>query len=342
MKKEIKIKAAILEKLNSPLVIRELELTELKIGQVVVKVIVSGICGSQLHEINGNKGNGKFLPHLMGHEGCGLVEEIGPGVTKVKPGDKVVMHWRPGLGIESDFPKYNLNGKDFSSGKVNTLTEKAIVSENRITVVPPDTNAEFAALLGCSLTTALGLIDNESNLRFGERVAVVGCGGVGLNVLTAARLRGAGEIHAVDTATAKNELCLKHGATFFHANVAELPSGIDLVIDTTGIPEVISEIFLKLSNKGRILLLGQPNPGRSLVFPEALRLFDGAGLSIRASQGGSTVPQEDIPRYLELFKLKLLSIDRLITHRFPLVNINLAFETLKSGTAGRIMINMEM
>ena len=319
--------------------VREVDLTELKIGQVLVKVIVSGICGSQIHEITGNKGNGKFLPHLMGHEGCGLVEQIGPGVTKVKPGDKVVMHWRPGLGIESDFPRYNLDGKDFSSGKVNTLTEKAIVSENRLTAVPTDTNPEFAALLGCSLTTALGLIDNESNLRFGERVAVVGCGGVGLNVITAARLRGAGEIYAVDTATAKNELCLEHGATFFHANVAELPSGIDLVIDTTGVPEVISEIFLKLSNKGRILLLGQPTPGQSLVFPEALRLFNGTGLSIRASQGGSTVPQEDIPRYLELLKLGLISIDKLITHRFNLVDVNLAFETLKSGTAGRIMIN---
>jgi len=321
-------------------VVREVDLTELKIGQVLVKVIVSGICGSQIHEITGNKGNGKFLPHLMGHEGCGLVEQIGPGVTKVKPGDKVVMHWRPGLGIESDFPRYNLDGKDFSSGKVNTLTEKAIVSENRLTAVPTDTNPEFAALLGCSLTTALGLIDNESNLRFGERVAVVGCGGVGLNVITAARLRGAGEIYAVDTATAKNELCLEHGATFFHANVAELPSGIDLVIDTTGVPEVISEIFLKLSNKGRILLLGQPTPGQSLVFPEALRLFNGTGLSIRASQGGSTVPQEDIPRYLELLKLGLISIDKLITHRFNLVDVNLAFETLKSGTAGRIMINI--
>ena len=339
LKKEIKIKAAILEKLNSPLAIRELDLTELSVGQVLVKVIVSGICGSQLHEINGNKGNVKFLPHLMGHEGCGLVEEIGPGVSKVKPGDKVVMHWRPGLGIEADFPKYNLDGKIFSSGKVNTLTEKAIVSENRLTVVPPDTNSEFAALLGCSLTTALGVIDNESNLRFGEKVAVIGCGGVGLNVLTAARLRGAGEIHAVDMSTSKNELCLNHGATYFHANVADLPREIDLVIDTTGVPDVISNAFLKLSNKGRILLLGQPNPGQSLVLTEALRLFNGIGLSIKASQGGSTVPQDDIPRYLELFKLGFLSIDKLITHRFQLTEVNLAFETLKSGEAGRIMIN---
>lgn len=315
-------------------------MTDLRVGQVLVKVLVSGICGSQLHEINGNKGNGKFLPHLMGHEGCGLVEEIGPGVTKVKQGDKVVMHWRQGCGIESDFPKYNIKGKDFSSGKVNTLTEKAIVSENRLTVVPSDTNPEFAALLGCSLTTALGTIDNESNLRFGERVAVVGCGGVGLNVLTAARLRGAGEIYAVDSATTKHELCLEQGATYFHANVAELPAGIDLVIDTTGVPEVISEIFLKLSDKGRLILLGQPIPGQSLVLPDALRLFNGSGLSIQASQGGSTVPQVDIPRYLVLFKLGLLSIEKLITHRFPLTDVNLAFETLKSGNAGRIMIQI--
>lgn len=336
----IKIKAAILEKLNTPLIIKELELTKLKIGQVLVKVIVSGICGSQLHEINGNKGNSKYLPHLMGHEGCGLVEEIGPGITKVKPGDKVVMHWRPGLGIESDFPKYILDGKEISSGKVNTLTEKAIVSENRLTVVPPDTNSEFAALLGCSLTTALGVIDNESNLRFGEKVAVVGCGGVGLNVLTAARLRGAGEIYAVDTSTAKNKLCMERGATFFYTDVGELPSGIDLIIDTTGVPEVISEIFLKLSIKGRMLLLGQLSHQQSLRIPDAPRLFNGAGLSIRASQGGSTIPQEDIPRYLELFRLGFLSIGNLVTHRFALNDVNSAFEILKSANAGRIMINI--
>ena len=339
-KREIKIKSVILEKLNSPLAIREVNLTELKIGQVLVRVIVSGICGSQLHEINGNKGNIKFLPHLMGHEGCGLVEKIGPGVTRVRPGDKVVMHWRQGLGIEADFPRYNLDGREFSSGKINTLTEKAIVSENRLTVVPADTNSEFAALLGCSLTTALGVIDNESNLKFGERVAVVGCGGVGLSVLLAARIRGAGEIYAVDSVKSKREMCLKQGATDFFSKISDLPVDIDLVIDSTGKPEIISEIFLKLSDNGRLFLLGQPTPGQSFVLPEALRFFRGAGQSIKASQGGATVPQSDIPRYLELFKLGLLPIDRLITHRFNLSEVNLAFEVLKSGTAGRIMIDI--
>ena len=98
------MKAAILEQIDAPLAVREVELTELKFGQVLVKVLVSGLCGAQLHEIKGHKGNAKFLPHLMGHEGCGIVEEIGLGVTTVEPGDKVVMHWRPGSGIESPFP----------------------------------------------------------------------------------------------------------------------------------------------------------------------------------------------------------------------------------------------
>lgn len=185
----IELKAAVLEELNKPLALRDVELTPLTAGQVLVRILVSGICGSQLHEIKGFKGNGKFLPHLMGHEGCGIVEEIGPGVTTIQLGDKVVMHWRPGSGIEANFPTYKLDGKPFSSGKVTTLSEQAIVSENRLTAVPPDTNPELAALLGCSLTTALGIIDNQSQLKFGETVAIIGCGGVGLNLVSGSILK---------------------------------------------------------------------------------------------------------------------------------------------------------
>jgi Zn-dependent alcohol dehydrogenase len=332
------MKAAVLVELNKPLLLADVDLTELTTGQVLVKVLVSGICGSQLHEINGNKGNVKFLPHLMGHEGCGIVEGIGPGVLTVKPGDKVVMHWRPGLGIDSNFPQYILNGKKFSSGKVNTLTEQAIVSENKLTVIPSDTNPEFAALLGCSLTTALGIIENESYLRFGETVAIIGCGGVGLIVVAAARLRGAGEIHAVDNSIVKKDLSFNYGANFFYETVNNLPENIDLLIDTTGNVEIISESFKKLSINGRILLVGQPAPDQSLIIPNALKLFNGSGLLIKASQGGGTIPHEDIPRYLKLLSLGYLSIEKLITHRYKLSDVNEAFKTLKSGKSGRIMI----
>src|SRR3989338_8354601 len=127
------MKAAVLENINSPLTVAEVGLGELSFGQVLVKVLVSGICGAQLQEIGGHKNNAKFVPHLLGHEGCGIVEEVGPGVTKVKKGDKVVMHWRKGDGIESDFPSYTYKSKKMSSGKVTTLSEYSIVSENKLT-----------------------------------------------------------------------------------------------------------------------------------------------------------------------------------------------------------------
>src|SRR3989338_3133911 len=137
------MKAAILEEINGPLVVGEVGLSELMFGQVLVKVLVSGICGAQLQEIAGNKGNGKFVPHLLGHEGCGIVESIGVGVTRVKKGDKVVMHWRKGEGIESDFPTYTFKGKPMRSGKITTLSEYSVVSENRVTPVPAHTPNEL-------------------------------------------------------------------------------------------------------------------------------------------------------------------------------------------------------
>ena len=336
----IELKAAVLEELNKPLALRDVELTPLTVGQVLVRILVSGICGSQLHEIKGFKGNGKFLPHLMGHEGCGIVEEIGPGVTTIQLGDKVVMHWRPGSGIEANFPTYKLDGKPFSSGKVTTLSEQAIVSENRLTVVPPDTNPELAALLGCSLTTALGIIDNQSQLKFGETVAIIGCGGVGLNLISGSILKGAATVYAIDSIAEKEELVLSQGASHFLRSTSELPEKVDLIIDTTGSPKVISDAFTSLSNQGRMILVGQPTPGAEIIIPNAIQLFSGTGQSIRATQGGDTRPQEDIPKYLRFFAARKMEVGRLITHRYKLESINTAFETLKTGKSGRIMIEI--
>jgi Zn-dependent alcohol dehydrogenase len=209
------LKAAILEKLDSPLTVRDVELTELQFGQVLVKVSVSGICGAQLQEIHGYKNNAKFLPHLIGHEGCGTVEKVGPGVTRVKIGEKVSMHWRQGLGIESDFPKYLLDGKVISSGKLTTLSEYTISSENRLTAIPADTPDELGALLGCGLSTALGVIDNEAEIKFGESIAIIGCGGVGLNLIQAARMKSCSRLIGIDQVDNKSELAKSLGATHF-------------------------------------------------------------------------------------------------------------------------------
>jgi len=334
------MKAAVLEEINAPLRIRDVELTELKVGQVLVKILVSGLCGAQLHEIRGHKGNAKFLPHLMGHEGCGIVEEVGPGVTTVKVGDKVVMHWRPGTGIESPFPSYVLDGKSMSSGKVTTLSEYSIVSENRVTTVPDDTPPELCAILGCALTTAMGIIDNEVDLKFGETVAVVGCGGVGLNLIQGASMKSACPIYAVEKNLDKKNLCFTAGATTFVDDIKSIEEKVDVIIDTTGIPEVISACVSKLSGKGRMILVGQPAPGKGVEVMNAVNLFSGMGQTIKATQGGKTNPTEDIPRYVRMHKEGILDIESFVTHRFKLDQVNEAFDLLRSGNAGRIIIEI--
>lgn len=343
------MKAVVLEKLNAPLSVREVKLTNLKVGQVLVKVLVSGLCGSQIQEIRGYKGNERFLPHLMGHEGCGIVEEIGPGVTTVQANDKVVMHWRPGSGIEAPFPEYLLDGKTIRSGKVATLCQYAIVSENRLTTVPKDTPETFCALMGCGLTTAFGVIDHEANLRFGESVAIVGCGGVGLNLIQAAVMHCASPIIAIDNNENKRNRCLNLKADHFINNSEEelsrsihkyVPEGIDLIIDTTGNSKIYGELSRHLSRQGRLILIGQPAPGTSLEIPNAAELFQGLGKMIRFSQGGQTTPEFDIPRYIKLYKSGRINVDNIVSHCFPLERINEAVELLSTGCAGRIMITL--
>ena len=333
------MKAAVLEKIDAPLAVREVGLTELGVGQVLVQVLVSGLCGAQLHEIRGHKGNAKFLPHLMGHEGCGIVKAIGPGVTTVRVNDKVVMHWRPGCGIESPFPKYDLDGKIISSGKVTTLSEYSIVSENRITSIPHETPTVLAAMLGCSLTTALGIIDNECDLKFGETLAVTGCGGVGLNLIQAAKMKSASPIIGVDINPKMEDLARQLGADQFISNATNLPE-CDVIIDTTGIPGVIAAAFNRLAPSGRLVLVGQPKPQTTVSFSNAVSMFDGEGKSVRATQGGRTDPAKDIPRYIKLAMEGHLDYETLHTHTFTLDEVNDAFDLLRSGNAGRIMIKI--
>lgn len=344
------MKAAILENINEPLTIAEVELTDLMVGQVLVKVLVSGICGSQIHEIAGNKGNAKFTPHLLGHEGCGIVEDIGAGVTTVKKGDKVVMHWRKGDGIESDFPRYIFNNKEIKSGKVTTFSEYAIVSENRLTTVPHDTPNELCALLGCGLSTSLGVIDNEIDLKLGESLMVVGVGGLGINLIQAAKLVGAYPIIAVDIHDHKREIALSMGADLFiNSRDKDISSAIvekfdikkvDVIVDCSGNKSAIESTLGLLSGVGRYVLLGLPNPGDSIDLANVTHMFEGEGKLIKATQGGRFSPAADIPRYVRLHKAGILKLENIITHRIKLDDINDAIDLVRKGLAGRVLIEM--
>src|SRR5882724_4928897 len=184
--------AAILAESRKPLVVDEIALPEaLDVGQVLVKILHSTICGAQINEIAAAKGPDRFLPHLLGHEASGTVLETGAGVTTVKAGDTVVMHWRPSQGIQSPTPAYRWDGKKVNAGWVTTFNEHAVVSENRLTVISADYDLKVAPLLGCAVTTAAGVINNDAHVKIGESVAVFGIGGVGLNVVQFAGLAGA-------------------------------------------------------------------------------------------------------------------------------------------------------
>jgi len=338
------MKAAILKELNSALYIENIELSKLTIGQVLVKNIKSGLCGAQIQEIKGLKGNAKFLPHLLGHEGCGIIEEIGEGVTKVKKGDKVILHWRKSSGIESDFPSYIYNGKQIKSGKITTLSEYSIVSENRITKVPHEVSNDFCALLGCGLSTGLSVINNEANVKFGESVLILGCGGIGLNCILAAKLSHANPIVGIDISSHKKELTIKNGGEFYNIDDIKILfdkyKKIDCIIDTTGYLDLVSKCIPYLSEQGRCIFVSQPKENSFLNIINPINFFSTKGLSFKTTQAGGFDPDIDIPRYIKLYLNKTINVDNIITDFYNLDEINKAIIKLMSGTAGRIMINI--
>ena len=341
--------AAILVAQQQPLVVDTIELpNQLEVGQVLVELKTSGICGSQLGEIDGVKGPDRFLPHLMGHEGFGVVLEIGPGVRSVKPGDCVVLHWRPGAGIQADPPKYRWRGQPLNAGWVTTFNRHAVVSENRCTKVPGGTDPEAAALFGCAITTGFGVVENNARLRMGESVVVFGAGGIGLNIIQAAALISASPIIAVDLHDSRLELAQQLGATHTvnsaKGDAAELikqalgDQPLDVFIDNTGVPSVIEMGYQLTQREGRVILVGVPRQGQNLnVY--SLPLHFGKVLS--GSQGGECQPERDIPRYLRLLERGNLKLDRFVSARFPLEEINTAISTMRDGaTAGRVMLTL--
>ena len=343
------MKAAILEKVNSPLVVEDITMpNELGCGQVFVKVDCSTICGAQIREITGAKGEDKYLPHLLGHEGGGWVEQAGPGVTTVKKGDKVVMHWRKGLGIEASPPKYGWRAGEVGGGWITTFNEYAVISENRLTKIDDDIPSEIAALMGCAVTTGLGLINNEAKLKIGQSIVVIGCGGVGLNIIQGAAMVGGNPVIAIDRFSNKLLMARAVGATQA-INSAESDfvdevfkilgkQGADVVVDCTGSSYVINKGYEITASRGKMILVGQPQQGDDLILTSIGQHY--VGKTLMDSQGGLTNPTIDIPRYLRLYKQGKLALDSLITHTFPLSQINLAVEAVKKGTSGRVLLNI--
>lgn len=342
-------RAAILAEQHKPLVLAEIGMPDaLEAGQVLVRVIYSGICGSQIGEIDGAKGEDKFLPHLLGHEGVAEVLAVGPGVRHVRPGDTVVMHWRKGRGIEAATARYSWQGRTVNAGWVTTFNEYAVVSENRLTAIPPDSDLEVAPLYGCAVTTGFGVVLNNARLKIGESIVVYGAGGVGLNIVQAAAMVSAYPVVAVDLHDAKLDLARQLGATHVVNATREDAvqaiaaisgaEGVDCFVDNTGVPAVIETGYRLTKPQGRVVLVGVPKRGNDITI-HSLPLHFGKGLA--GSHGGEAQPELDIPRYQNLYRHGRLKLRELITDRFPLEEINLAIERMRAGAIrGRCLVRI--
>lgn len=341
----MKTPAAILVEQRKPLVLDEVELPKLGFGQVLVETKVSRICGSQIGEIDGVKGSDKFLPHLLGHEGGGIVLEVGPEVTHVKPGDRVVMHWRPGRGIEPRPPVYTWRGQRCNAGSITTFNRYAILAENRVTKVPPETDFEVCALLADTLTTGFGVVANDAAVKIGESIVVIGVGGIGLGTVLGARLAGAHPIVAVDVQDHKLAKAREFGAThtinsqggdFAAAVEAILGGKADVVVDGTGIPAVLEQAFALTAPRGRCVGVGVMHHERKIGL-NTLPLHFGKVLT--GSQGGDSRPAEDIPRYLRMMRDQRFDARGFVSHRLPLEQINDGVDRMRSGEVVHAMIH---
>lgn len=343
----MKTPAAILIEQRQPLVIDEIEVPVLKRGQVLVEIHASRVCGSQIGEVDGVKGPDRYLPHLLGHEAGAIVLEVGSEVSHVSPGDRVVCHWRPGAGIDAGGAVYQWNGKAVNAGPITTFQKLAVISENRVTKVPPDTDFELCCLLADTLTTGFGIINNDAKVAPGESVVIFGVGGIGLGAVLGAKFAGANPIIGVDLHDAKLAKAAAYGLTHqINASrdsaaeqVKEILGGLaDVTIDGTGSPRVIETAYdLAKIRGGRCVLFGvMPSDQRVSIHTLPLHF----GRVLTGSEGGQSRPHEDIPRILTQLAAAKTDWRGFISHRGALSEINDLMVKMRSGEVVHTVINL--
>lgn len=340
------MKAAVLYELNAPLRIEEVRVPEPGYGQVLTRMAASGICHTQLLEICGQRGRDPYLPHLLGHEGAGVVEAVGPGVSRVNVGDHVVLSWIAGPGVNAAPPTYFKDHQPINAGALTTFQEYTLASENRVTPIPKDMPLDMAALLGCAVATGAGAVLNTANVNPGSSVVVYGAGGIGLFSLQAAAWMSATPIIAVDVRDEKLERARSMGATHtVHARkddpvqaILDLTGGrgADYAIEAVGLQETMEQAFLSVRNGGGMAVLVGNLPRGMTIRIDPFALI--CGKQIVGSWGGNTRPERDFRRYVELYLAGKLRLDEMITHRFGLGEIDSAFEALERGEVGRAII----
>ena len=344
-------KAAILRTIGSPLSIEELDYPLLEPGQVFVKVAFSGICRSQLMEIDGLRGTDRFLPHLLGHEASGEVIAVGPGVTKVAPAEKVVISWIRGRGLVASGPTIKHNDEIISSGSVTTFSEYTIVAENSVFPIPNKISLLNAALFGCAIPTGAGMVlKGLPNNIAQATTAVFGLGGIGISALHALMSRQPRLILAVDNDPVKlsaltsfdNVLAVDASTPNFQEKIYDFTNGIglDYAIDATGTITGIAAAHQSVRKFGGLCIFAShPGYGEKLEI-EPLDLI--SGKEIRGSWGGGINLDNELDDLFELFIENENVMTLLQGNIYPFSQINQAISDFRMGKVLRPILQMDV
>lgn len=360
------MKAAVCYDFGQPLVVEEVEIDPPQEGEVKVRLAACGICHSDVHLIRGEWGGD--LPVVAGHEGAGIVEAVGSGVTLTKPGDHVVVSLLRSCGrcfscvtgtpylctgsfaMDGQSRLRNARGERLHHGlRTATFAEYAIVDQSQVVQVPDDLPLDQACLLACGVITGLGAVVNTAQARPGSSVVVIGTGGVGLNAVQGAVLSGANPIIAVDRLDTKLEAARAFGATHIVnaiqgdavAAIFELTGGrgAEYVFVTVGSTAAMSQGLRMIGKRGTLVLVGLPEQGATIPLP--VEQMVGNGQHVVGSNMGSTRLRVDVPRLVDLYRQGRLKLDELITRRYPLERINEAIESMERGEALRNVVVFE-
>jgi NDMA-dependent alcohol dehydrogenase len=365
----MKAKAAVLFEVGQRLDIREVDVQAPRPGEVLIRMAAGGVCHSDLHAMTGHLV--VALPAILGHEGAGVVADVGPGVTSVKPGDHVIPLWRLSCGVceycsdgrpalcnagmqvrmtgrlPDGTTRFSLDGKEIKHFTgVSTFSEYSVVPEAAVLKIPQDLPLDRAALLGCAVITGVGAVINCARVRPGSSVVVFGTGGVGLNAVQGARIAGAEKIVAVDLLDRKLEFAKKFGATHTVnaatgdpvAQVRALTGGrgVDYAFEVIGLPKTIRQAYDCLAKRGMAVVVGVTPMTMEVAVPVMSLVFEERVLT--GSIYGSSRPRIDIPKLIDLYRAGTLKLDELLTRTYPFKEINEAYAALERGEVARSVV----
>ena len=347
---DMKMKGAVLYQTGKSLVVEnDIDVPALQVGQVLVKVAYSGVCRSQLMEVRGKRGEDRYLPHLLGHEGSGIVVDVGREVSKVKPGDKVVLTWIKGEGINCQGAKYKKGDLIINSGSVTTFNEYTVISENRCVKLPDGVPMDIASLFGCAVLTGAGIVTNTIHPKQSDSIAIFGVGGIGLSALMATQLYNCSEVIAVDVEESKLNLAKDFGATHIIDSAVEDPvekifkitggKGVDFAIEAAGLVRTIEQAFASVRNESGLCVFASHPPHGEKIKLDPFDLI--CGKQISGSWGGGSEPDNDIPRFVQLYKEGKLPLEKMITHRYSLEQINQIFDDIENNRVARALIEFD-